>query len=67
MLEHASYSYYAYFESRQKSKNSRWIEHEKTFCNIFVTDIHREKKKLNKKLFTDFHILNMFLYLILVV
>ena len=43
MLVHVSYPYHAYLESRPKAKNSCWIEHEKTFCNIFITYVHREK------------------------
>ena len=42
MLVHVSYPYHAYLESRPKIKNSCWMEHGKTFCNIFVTDVHRE-------------------------
>ena len=60
MLVYVSYPYHAYSESRQKTENSRWIDHEKTFCNIFVTDAHREKfegfssKKKIKKTFDLF-------------
>ena len=42
MLVHVSYPYHAYLEFRQKIKNSYWMEHGKTFCNIFVADVHRE-------------------------
>ena len=42
MLVHVSYPYHAYLESRPKIKNSWWMEHWKTFCNIFVTDVHGE-------------------------
>ena len=42
VLVHVSYTYHAYLESRSKIKHSCWMEHGKTFCNIFVTDIHRE-------------------------
>ena len=44
MLVHVSYPYHAYLEFRPKIKTSCWIEHGKTICNIFVTDVHREKK-----------------------
>ena len=71
-----SYPYHAYLESclfrvQTKIKNSCWMKHGKTFCNTFVTDVYREKipgfgsKKTKQKAF-DFHISNMFLYLILV-
>ena len=73
MLVHVSYPYHAYLESRPKIKNSCWMELRKTFCNIFVTNVHGEKipgfvfkKKLNKKLLIDLPISNMFLYLRLV-
>ena len=55
LLVHVSYPYHAYLESRPEIKNSCWIEHGKTFCNISVTDVHREKitgfvsKKTKKK------------------
>ena len=55
LLVHVSYPYHAYLESRPEIKNSCWIEHGKTFCNIFLTDVHREKitgffsKKTKKK------------------
>ena len=55
LLVHVSYPYHAYLESRPEIKHSCWIEHGKTFCNIFVTDVHREKitgfvsKKTKKK------------------
>ena len=50
------------------------MEHGKTFCNIFVIDVDREKipgfvsKKKLKKLLIDFdiHISSTFLYLIIV-
>ena len=71
---HVSYPCHAYLESRLKIKDSYcWMFHGKSFCNIFVTDVHREQipsffhlKKLNKKLLIDFLIPNLFLYLILV-
>ena len=56
MLEHVSYPYHDYLESRTKI-NSYWKEHGKTFCNIFVTDVQREKipgfasKKTKQKTF----------------
>ena len=42
MLVHVSYPYHAYLESTPKIENSCWMEHCKTFCNIFVMDMHRE-------------------------
>ena len=72
MLVHVSYPCHAYLESRPKIKNSCWMEHGKTFCNIFVMDAHRENipdfgsNKSKKKLFINFHISNMFLYHLLV-
>ena len=59
MLVYVSYPYHAYLESIPKIKNSCWKEHGKTFCNIFVTDIHMEKiagfaKKTKKKNFAWF-------------
>ena len=44
-------------ESKQKIKNSCWMEHGKTFCNIFMTGAQREKipgfasKKTKQKTF----------------
>ena len=70
MLVHVSYPYHAYLESRPKIKNSCCMEDVKTFCNIFVTDVHRESipgfasNKTKEK--TLFHISNMFIYLLLV-
>ena len=43
MLVHVSYPYHAYLESRPTMKNSCWMKHGKTFCNIFVMDVHRKK------------------------
>ena len=31
-----------YLESKPKIKNLYWMEDGKTFCNIFVTDVHKE-------------------------
>ena len=74
MLVYVSYQYHAYLKSRPKIKCSYWMEHGKTFCNIFVIDVDREKipgfvskKKLKKLLIDfDFHISSTFLYLIIV-
>ena len=43
MLLHVSYPCHACLESRPQIKNSYWMEHGKTFCNIFVADVHGEK------------------------
>ena len=72
MLVHVNYPYHAYLESRPKIKNSCWMEHGKTFCNIFVMDVHRENipgfasNKSKEKTLIDFHISNMLLYFLLV-
>ena len=60
MLVYVSYQYHAYLKSRPKIKCSYWMEHGKTFCNIFVIDVDREKipgfvsKKKTKKTFDWF-------------
>ena len=49
----------------KNKKNAAGLSMRKRFA-IFLWRTYTGKKKLNKKLFTDFHISNMFLYLILV-
>ena len=44
MLVHVSYPYITYLESRPKIQNLSWMDHVKTLCNIFVTEVHRKKK-----------------------
>ena len=71
LLVHVSYPYHAYVESRPEIKHSCWIEHGKLFA-IFLWQTYTGKKsqvlsrKKLKKNLIDFHISNMFLYLILV-
>ena len=57
MLVHFSCPYHDYLESRPKIKKSCWMDHGKTFCNIFVSDVHGKEipgfapKKAKQKTF----------------